>query len=167
MPRDDQRRKGFRILDSDLQLKLPFLLLVSTAVSVGLLVSIAKIGYSARLSALLDAVAADTQQHLVYLAEDFAVTTALVALLYASVVFGSCIRYTQRFVGPLVPICHHLRALKRGDYSSRVRLRRNDSLQQIARELNELAEILEKSAEPMGSQTPPLEAPGDPMSPAG
>jgi nitrogen fixation/metabolism regulation signal transduction histidine kinase len=156
-----------RILDADLQLKLPFFLMVATAVSAGLVVAIAKIGYSTRLSALLDAVTPEAQDHLVYLAEDFAVTTALVALLYASVVFGSCIRYTQRFVGPLVPICHHLRALKKGDYSSRVRLRRNDSLQQMARELNELAEILEGRTEAMCSQTAPIEAQGDPLTRAG
>ena len=97
------------------------------------------------------------------LAEDFAVTTALVALLYASVVFGSCVRYTQRYVGPLVPIRRHLGALKNGDYSARVRLRRNDSLQEIAQQLNELAESLERSADPMRSHPTPLQAHEDPL----
>src|SRR6185503_13559923 len=52
--------------------------------------------------------------------------------------------YSHRLFGPTVPIRKHLSALKSGDYSSRIHLRRRDEFKQIADELNDLAEILAK-----------------------
>jgi methyl-accepting chemotaxis protein len=52
--------------------------------------------------------------------------------------------YTHRMIGPTLPIMRHIRALKDGFYSQRVRLRRYDCFQEMADELNKLAEALEK-----------------------
>jgi methyl-accepting chemotaxis protein len=147
MDRDGNRRRNFRVLDAGLQLKLPFYLLAVTAAAVGLLLSLARFGYAPRLAQLLAELPTETHRQLENLAGDFALTTTVVALIYASVVMSSCIRYTQRFVGPLVPLRRQLLALKNGDYSSRVYLRRNDSLQEIADELNALAETLEQASD--------------------
>jgi len=52
--------------------------------------------------------------------------------------------FTHRLIGPAVAITRHIRALKEGLYAHRVRLRKNDELEDLADELNELAEILEQ-----------------------
>ena len=52
--------------------------------------------------------------------------------------------YTHRMIGPTLPIMRHVKALKEGFYSHRVKLRRYDSFQELADELNALAETLEK-----------------------
>ena len=52
--------------------------------------------------------------------------------------------YTHRMIGPTLPIMRHIRALNDGFYSQRVRLRRYDCFQEMADELNKLAEALEK-----------------------
>jgi methyl-accepting chemotaxis protein len=52
--------------------------------------------------------------------------------------------YTHRMIGPTLPIMRHVKALKDGFYSHRVTLRRHDSFQELADELNALAETLEK-----------------------
>lgn len=49
----------------------------------------------------------------------------------------------HRFYGPMVPLTRHLRELKDGSYSSRVRLRPGDELVQLMNAQNELAEALE------------------------
>ena len=55
--------------------------------------------------------------------------------------------YTHRMIGPTLPIMRHIRALRDGFYSQRVRLRRHDCFQELADELNKLAETLEKRKE--------------------
>jgi len=52
--------------------------------------------------------------------------------------------YTHRMIGPTLPIMRHIKALKDGFYSHRVQLRRHDCFQELANELNALAETLEK-----------------------
>ena len=52
--------------------------------------------------------------------------------------------YTHRMIGPTLPIMRHIRALKDGFYSHRVKLRRHDCFQELADELNTLAETLEQ-----------------------
>jgi methyl-accepting chemotaxis protein len=52
--------------------------------------------------------------------------------------------FTHRMIGPTLPIMRHVKALKDGFYSHRVTLRRHDSFQELADELNALAETLEK-----------------------
>jgi hypothetical protein len=52
--------------------------------------------------------------------------------------------YTHRMIGPTLPIMRHIKALKDGFYSHRVTLRRHDCFQELANELNALAETLEQ-----------------------
>jgi methyl-accepting chemotaxis protein len=52
--------------------------------------------------------------------------------------------YTHRMIGPTLPIMRHIKALKNGFYSHRVKLRRHDCFQELADELNTLAETLEQ-----------------------
>jgi signal transduction histidine kinase len=52
--------------------------------------------------------------------------------------------YTHRMIGPALPLLRHIRALKDGFYSHRVKLRSHDCFQELADELNALAETLEQ-----------------------
>ncbi len=52
--------------------------------------------------------------------------------------------YTHRMIGPMFPIMRHVKALQDGFYSRRVKLRESDCFQELADELNALAETLEK-----------------------
>ena len=45
--------------------------------------------------------------------------------------------------GPTIAFKRHINALKSGDYSARILLRRHDAFNDVAHELNDLAEILE------------------------
>lgn len=54
------------------------------------------------------------------------------------------IKLSHRLLGPVVPIKRILTDLTNGNYSSRIRLRKNDELKSVAEALNILAETLEK-----------------------
>ena len=64
--------------------------------------------------------------------------------VYAVLVVLLATVYTHRIIGPTLPIMRHVKALKEGFYSHRVKLRQYDCLQELADELNALAETLEK-----------------------
>jgi len=52
--------------------------------------------------------------------------------------------YTHGLIGPVLPIMRHVKALQEGLYSHRVKLRKHDAFQELAGDLNELAEVLER-----------------------
>jgi len=66
----------------------------------------------------------------------------LVAYVVSVVVLAAV--YTHRMIGPMIPIKRHVKALQDGLYSRRVKLREYDCFQELADELNVLAETLEK-----------------------
>ena len=85
---------------------------------------------------------------------DFFYLSASLAMAYALAAVGVSVVYLHRLVGPMVAFRRHLEALKNGDYSSRVQLRRKDAFEDVAEDLNELAQILEADAKdpaPTGS----------------
>ena len=53
--------------------------------------------------------------------------------------------YTHRLIGPAIPLLRHVKALQAGVYTHRVSLRRHDAFTELADELNELADSLQKS----------------------
>ena len=59
-----------------------------------------------------------------------------------------CVAYTHRLIGPLRPFTRHVEALARGDFSSRVQLRKGDldMYVEYAEKLNQLAVNLETRA---------------------
>ena len=75
---------------------------------------------------------------------DFKSLSLLLLAVYAVLVVVLATVYTHRMIGPTLPILRHVKALKDGFYSHRVKLRRYDGLQELADELNILAETLEK-----------------------
>ncbi len=64
-------------------------------------------------------------------------------LIIAPVVVWIGLRLTHRVAGPLIRIVKALQQLAAGDYSVRVKLRRGDSLTEVADAINLLAEALQ------------------------
>jgi signal transduction histidine kinase len=67
---------------------------------------------------------------------------------YLLLVLAVAIVQSHRLVGPVVALRRQVEALKNGDYTARVALRRNDAFNELADDLNELATLLEESAKP-------------------
>ncbi len=69
----------------------------------------------------------------------------LVAMVvYFLITVGVSIFFTHRLVGPTYAFRRHIRELTRGNYSSRVVLRKDDAFLEVAEDLNELAQTLEQ-----------------------
>ena len=66
-------------------------------------------------------------------------------VLYILLLAAVCVAYTHRLIGPLRPFTRHVEALSKGDYSSRVMLRKGDLelYTDYAEKLNQLAVHLE------------------------
>ena len=75
---------------------------------------------------------------------DFKSLSLMLLAVYVVMVIVLATVYTHRMIGPTMPILRHIKALKDGFYSHRVKLREYDCFQDMADELNELAESLEQ-----------------------
>ena len=66
-------------------------------------------------------------------------------VLYILLLAAVCVAYTHRLIGPIRPFTRHVEALSKGDYTSRVMLRKGDLelYTDYASKLNELAVHLE------------------------
>ncbi len=66
-------------------------------------------------------------------------------VLYILLLAAVCVAYTHRLIGPIRPFTRHVEALSKGDYASRVMLRKGDIelYTDYAEKLNELAMHLE------------------------
>jgi hypothetical protein len=67
------------------------------------------------------------------------------ALLWIASIFVGFL-VSHRIYGPIVSIQRHIANLRSGNYSSRVHLRKEDEFQELARDLNELAQHFETRA---------------------
>lgn len=63
-----------------------------------------------------------------------------VAILFVVSMVTLSIFYTHRMVGPVIQMIRHVQELKNGNFNSRVVLRKGDAFQELADELNQLAE---------------------------
>ena len=71
--------------------------------------------------------------------------SALVLLILLSLfAFVVGVRLMHRIYGPMVPIQRHIAELKKGNYDSRIHLRKGDDLTELQDSLNDLAEYLKK-----------------------
>ena len=143
----DERRKARNfLLKPALQMKLPLytLVLSFTFGSAALLIGYI---YFEQLYAMM--IENTTQGD--YLREavnqqtgNFIEASVILMIGYVFLMVAITTIYTHRIIGPTVAITRHVRALKNGLYSHRVSLRKRDALKDLAGELNELAETLEK-----------------------
>ncbi|RZA13474.1 MAG: hypothetical protein EOP10_29670 [Proteobacteria bacterium] len=66
----------------------------------------------------------------------------LAFFVYFLITVGISIFFTHRLIGPTYAFRRHIKELTRGNYRSRVSLRKGDAFTEVADELNELAEKL-------------------------
>lgn len=68
----------------------------------------------------------------------------VVSLLLMALAIAIGVKLSHRIYGPIVQIRKHVQRLKDGDYSSRIHLRDHDHFNELAEELNELAQSLQQ-----------------------
>lgn len=68
--------------------------------------------------------------------------------LFLIIMFYTVFKLTHRYYGPLVSILRFLKELQAGNYTARIKLRKKDELQELADNLNLLAETLQKKYPP-------------------
>lgn len=91
-----------------------------------------------------------------YLAQAFPSMLALGLVFFiANLVIA--VLFTHKLVGPSYAFRRHIQHLMAGDYSSRVSLRKNDAFDEVAEDLNRLAEWMQEKEEPkaQGEEKPP------------
>jgi signal transduction histidine kinase len=129
------------------QLKLTLAML-----SVGILFTALLMGYLViRVAAVVSAVQSSNPDIAALIQANLDPTLSVILLgqgllWLSSLLIGILI--SHRIYGPIIPIVRHVQQLGRGDYSSRIQLRKDDDLGEIAEALNELASRLEKEKKP-------------------
>lgn len=128
------------------QLKLPFYIILLSVVFLLLTVMLGNIYFQQTYDSMM---ATSTQpdylqQVITQQAHDFRMLSLLLLAVYAALVIVVSTIFTHRLIGPTLPIKRHITALQQGRYGQRVVLRRHDGLQDVAEELNLLAEALEQ-----------------------
>ena len=71
---------------------------------------------------------------------------AVVFLFFLAIAMTLTVVFSHRVFGPLIPIKRQLEAMRSGDYSSRIVLRRHDELRDVAEAINQLTAQLEEAA---------------------
>jgi methyl-accepting chemotaxis protein len=85
-----------------------------------------------------------------------------VSLIMGMVVYLLGLRFSNQIVGPLPRLSATLRAMAQGDYSQRLKFRPGDALEELAADVNHLAESLERKAhgaQPLSADTATASAP--------
>jgi hypothetical protein len=143
---EPERRRTIRMVRPGVQLKLAVYLL---AVSFGFAMLLgfnSWAAYGRLFHGTLATAPAPFARDIVEQTTPFLKSTLAMLVGYVIAMLGVTIAYLHRVVGPMVAIERHLRALQRGDYTSRVMLRSSDHLYaELAEQLNELASRLETS----------------------
>jgi methyl-accepting chemotaxis protein len=142
---ENRKARNF-LLKPGLQLKLAFYILLLSLGFVFITVLFGKLYFEQTYITLVDNTtqseyiqAIVTQQ-----IHDFKSLSLLLLAVYTVMIVLVATVYTHRMIGPTLPIMRHVKALKDGFYSHRVKLREYDCFQELADELNELAETLEQ-----------------------
>ncbi|MDP6361451.1 MAG: hypothetical protein QF473_40450, partial [Planctomycetota bacterium] len=69
--------------------------------------------------------------------------------LLLAIIVWAAVRSTHKVAGPMVPICRALQRVTEGDYSTTVRLRKDDWLHELADQMNETFDAVQKRHQSM------------------
>jgi methyl-accepting chemotaxis protein len=135
------------------QLRLPLMLLVVTGIFAAGFAANAYFAFERMATVVLEETGAPESWKAVLQAQtgSFLLVSAAIGILYVLTTVVLSVVEAHRMVGPTVAFRRHVEALKNGDFSSRVVLRKGDAFRELAHELNDLAELLELNDK---SQTP-------------
>ena len=73
---------------------------------------------------------------------DFLIVSLAIAGAYVLAVLATCLVYAHRLLGPVIALRQHIEGMKNGDYSSHLQLRAGDAFTEVAKDLNELSNVL-------------------------
>ena len=143
----NENRKARNILiRPGFQLKLPLYILLLTLSFVGLTLLLGNLYLEQAYVTMIENTTQSEylQQVITEQIAAFKMISLVILFVYAVLVIVITSVYTHRLLGPMIPIARHLKALKEGFYSHRLCLRKKDALHELADQMNELAEVLEK-----------------------
>ena len=140
------KRKSFWLVNPGLQLRLPIYVLLATAAFVFLLGMQVYIAFGRTYGELLAIQPIDLMQMVGAQTTDLLITSIATSSAYVLVMYFLCVGYSKKLVGPPIAFRRHIAALEEGDYTSRIALRKGDAFGDVAHDLNQLAETLEKRA---------------------
>jgi hypothetical protein len=134
-------------MERSLQLELPIaFLLVTCAVVIGL-AAYARAAFGRLFLELEKAAAAPALESLLRAqTSDFLMVTGVIAASYAVIISFMTLVWCHRLIGPVVAFRRMLASLLAGDPSVRVRLRRGSAFNELADDLNALAERMAHDA---------------------
>lgn len=143
---NEHRKARNLLLRPAYQLKLPFYILLLSMAFLILGVLFGNLYFQQTyMSMLATSTQPDyLQQVITRQTHEFKLLSLLLLAAYAALVTVISTIYTHRLIGPTLPIRRHIKALRDGLYSHRVKLREHDGLQDVADDLNALAETLEE-----------------------
>ncbi len=145
-----RRKTSNLVLQPHLQLKLPVYLLGLTFCFAVLFTLHGYVTYDRLYEIVLQHTDAPEYFERVIQAQtaNFKAVSASMGIAYVLLMLTISILYTHRLVGPTVAFRRHVESIRNGDFSSRIVLRKNDAFLEVARELNELAEMLGEQEKP-------------------
>jgi signal transduction histidine kinase len=140
-----------RLLQPVVQLKLPVHLLFVTIACTAAFAVHTYVAYDR----IYEAFASHAPKSFVGLIEeqsrDYLIVSGAIAASYILLVLGICVAYVRQLIGPITALRRHVEALKNGDYSARVGLRKTDiAYLPLGQDLDDLARVLELSEKGRG-----------------
>jgi len=140
---DGRRRATLRLIEPQLQLRLPLRLFAITAVFAVLATFHSWYAYDELLETALPTAPPGYLDMLAEQTGAFMGLSFVLLLAYGLVVMAVCVAYLKGVVGPIVAFRRQIAALRRGDYTARNALRPDAPFQDLGSDLNDLAQALE------------------------
>ena len=144
---EPERRRTIRLIKPRAQLKLAAYLLCITLVFAVLVAFNSWSAYGKLFEGTLSTAPAPFKQDIMEQTHSYMNISLVLLAGYVLVVLAVTIGYLHRLIGPTVAVERQLRAMLRGDYTSRLTLRSGDDLYaDLANHLNDLTNRLEQAA---------------------
>lgn len=140
-------RRFVRFNAPSLQLQLALAVLGVTLLFAALFAANSFAAYGRLMSAAFSEVPDAYLREIALQSRQYTHVSVALLLAYGLALVAVCGSWVNRLTGPAVALERHVRALRNGDYRSRVRLRGGGAVHAgLARQLNDLAEQLEDEA---------------------
>ena len=144
---EPERRRTLRLIKPQAQLKLGVYLLFVSLVFGGLVAANSWSAYAKLFEATLSTAPAPLKHDILEQTRNYMNISLALLLGYVLTILAVTIGYLHRLIGPTVALERQLRAMLRGDYSSRLELRSNDDLYtELGDQINELASRIESAS---------------------
>ena len=147
-----KRKLSNYLLQPLLQVKLGLYSIVRSLIFSGVIISILHMNFNRFYELVLELT--DLREEVTMILDAYImqmlVWTFLVVLIYFAVSVLMSIFFTHRLVGPSYAFRRHIQELSKGNYQSRILLRKHDAFSEVAEDLNKLAETLETNAQRRG-----------------